>query len=277
MKRGLMQHQPFKMDFHTHSHYSPDANAHMKDMIDAAIKNGITDLAFTDHVDLDADLEHAPQNWDFDRDDFFSTLNTFKTQYMGQIHLYHGLEIGIQPHLSKENRLITRANPYDFIIASLHAVERHDLYHRTFFKHYDAVQAVRKYYTDLLTCIETFDDFSVIGHLDLYLRYKPELAQVKLDAYKDLIIQIYKRLIESGKGLEINAGGFRYDLGHFNPHDDLLKLYREMNGEILTYGSDAHSTDFIGKHYEDAINRLKNIGFNYLTTFRNLKPIFHKI
>lgn len=128
-----MQFEIFKMDFHTHSHYSPDSNAQMKDMIDEAINKGITDLAFTDHVDLDADVEHFPQNWDFDRDDFFRTLNDYKTQYASQIKLYHGLEIGIQPHLTQENNKITAENPYDFIIASIHAVERHDLYHKTFF------------------------------------------------------------------------------------------------------------------------------------------------
>ena len=119
-----MKYQPFKMDFHTHSHYSPDANAQMKDMIDAAINKGITDLAFTDHVDLDADVEHYPQNWDFDRDDFFRTLNDFKSQYAGQINLYHGLEIGIQPHLTLENYKIATDHTYDFIIASVHAVEQ---------------------------------------------------------------------------------------------------------------------------------------------------------
>ena len=272
-----MKYQPFKMDFHTHSHYSPDANAQMKDMIDAAINKGITDLAFTDHVDLDADVEHYPQNWDFDRDDFFRTLNDFKSQYAGQINLYHGLEIGIQPHLTLENYKIATDHTYDFIIASVHAVERHDLYHKTFFKKYDDVQTVRKYYMDLLTCINTFDEYSVIGHLDLYLRYKPELAKVPLDDYRDLIELIFKKLIAQGKGIELNAGGFRYGLGHFNPHLDLLKLYHEMHGEIITYGSDAHSTDFLGKHYDEAIDQLKTIGFKYLTTFKHLKPIFHKI
>lgn len=267
----------FQMDFHTHSHYSPDSNAQMPDMIEAAIKKGITDLAFTDHVDLDADVEHYPQNWDFDRDDFFRTLDAFKVKYADRIKLYHGLEIGIQPHLAKENREITTANPYDFIIASVHSVERHDLFHKTFFKKYDAVQAVRKYYMDLLASIDTFNHYSVIGHLDLYLRYKPELASVHLDDYRDLVTLIFKRLIEQGKGIEINAGGFKYGLGHFNPNDDLLKLYHELHGEIITYGSDAHSTDFLGKHYDEAIHRLKSIGFKYLTTFDQLKPKFHKI
>lgn len=272
-----MQIQPFKMDFHTHSHYSPDSSAQMHHMIEAAIKIGITDLAFTDHVDLDADVEHYPQNWDFDRDDFFRVLNAYKEQYASKINLYHGLEIGVQPHLSKENSDIITSNPYDFVIASVHAVERHDLYHRTFFEKYDAVQALRKYYIDLLASIDSFTHYSVIGHLDLYLRYKPELSSVHLDDYRDLIEVIFKRLIEQGKGLEINAGGFRYGLGHFNPHDDLLKLYHQMHGEIITYGSDAHSTDFLGKHYDDAITRLKNIGFKYLATFEKFNPIMHKL
>lgn len=280
MKEGKMErilNRPLMVDFHTHSNYSPDSNVTRVEMIEQAISIGITDLAFTDHVDLDADMDLAPQNWDFDRNDSELTLNALRNDYKGRINLYHGLEIGIQPHLAKENTEIVHSNRYDFVIASLHSVERRDLYHRKFFEMHSDKEAVRIYYKELYESLINYDAFSVIGHLDLYLRYKPELKNVRFEDYYDIVESIYKLAIESGKGIELNAGGHRYGIGHNNPHERLLKLYKDMNGEVISIGSDAHTTQYLGHQYSQNIEILKNIGFKYICTFENMKPIFHKL
>jgi len=269
--------RPLMIDFHTHSNYSPDSNVTMKEMIEQAIKIGVTDLAFTDHVDLDADLNLEPQNWDFDRNESEQVLLRLKNEYKDRINLYQGLEIGIQPHLSKENSIIVNANDYDFVIASLHSVERRDLYHRKFFENHSDSESVRIYYRELYESILMFKDYNVIGHLDLFLRYKPDLKNVDFRHYDEIIEAIYKVIIAEGKGLEINAGGHRYGIGHNNPQDRLLKLYKEMNGEILSIGSDAHSIQYLGDQYTSNIELLKSIGFKYVCTFEKMKPIYHKL
>lgn len=266
-----------KTDFHTHSNFSPDSKATMKDMVCEAIKRNITDLAFTDHVDLDADLETHGLDWDFDRAVYERSIRELKEVYSDRINIYQGIEIGIQPHLSRANTDIVNESAFDFVIASVHSVERRDLYHRTFFESHSDKDAVRIYYEEMYKSIKAFDAYSVLGHQDLYLRYKPELKNVKLYEVQEIIIEIYKHLIHSGKGIEINSGGHRYSLGHNNPNDELLRLYKEMNGEVITLGSDAHSPEFLGFKYEENIEKIKSIGFKYICTFEKMKPIFHKI
>lgn len=269
--------RPLMVDFHTHCNYSPDSNASMVEMIEHAIEIGITDLAFTDHVDYDPDIDFVSQNWDFDRNDSERTLNRYKNEYKGRINLYQGLEIGVQPHLYKKNSEIVKANAYDFVIASLHTVEKRDMYQRKFFENHSDKEAIRIYYRELYESIVKFNDFSVIGHLDLYLRYKPELKSVDLLEFGDIVETIFKLLIENGKGIELNAGGHRYGIGHSNPHDRLLKMYREMNGEVISLGSDAHSPNYLGHQYQQNIELLKKLGFKYICTFESMKPIFHKL
>ncbi len=273
--------RPLKVDFHTHCNYSPDSQVTMEEMIEKSIEIGITDLAFTDHVDLDADMgtieDGTIQSWDFDRDDFEKIIHKNQEIYKGKINIYQGLEVGVQPHLAKENAKIVKANAYDFVIASVHSVEKKDLYYKRFFENYSDSKAVQLYYESLYESIEDFKDYSVIGHLDLYLRYKNALKQVAFSEYYDIVSAVYKRIIEDGKGLELNAGGHRYGLGHNNPNEYLLKLYKEMNGEILTLGSDAHSTQYLGHHYGQNIDLLKSLGFKYICTFEQMKPVFHKI
>lgn len=266
-----------KVDFHTHSHFSPDANTTMKEMIDEAIKLGITHLAFTDHVDLDADLEATPQDWDFDRDASEKLLNEYRHMYRNRIRLYQGLEIGIQPHLAEKNTKIVHSNQYDFVIASLHAVERRDLYQRLLLKSNKPLEALMKYYETYYSSIQCFKDYSVLGHLDLYLRYHSELSEVPYIKYSDYIDTLLKAVIEGGKGIEVNAGGYRYGLGHSNPSATILKRYRELGGEIITYGSDAHTPSYLGHEYEANIAQLVSIGFRYICTFEQMEPKFHKI
>lgn len=267
----------FKMDFHTHTSFSPDSKASTEEMVIEAMKRGITDLAFTDHVDIDADIDAHDMDWDFDRKAYEDNINALSDRYGAEINLYKGLEIGIQPHLLKENTAIVNEIAFDFVIASVHSVERHDLYHQKFFQRHTNHEAVRVYFEEMYKSLVSFDAYSVVGHQDLYLRYKPELEEIKLTAYHDIVSEIYKHLIYSGKGLEVNSGGFRYGLFENNPSDALLKLYRDMGGEIITLGSDAHTPEHLGFKYEENLERLKALGFKYICTFEGMKPIYHKI
>src|SRR5699024_11562912 len=58
---------------------------------------------------------------------------------------------------------------------------------------------------------------------------------------------------------------------------DILKLYKEHGGEILTLGSDSHVAETVGYDFKASLELFESIGFKYITTFDNMKPTFHKI
>ena len=74
-----------------------------------------------------------------------------------------------------------------------------------------------------------------------------------------------------------NTGGFKYGLGHPNPHEDILKRYLELGGEIITVGSDAHDTGYLGYEFSKVCELLKNMGFQYYTIFKERKAEFLKL
>ena len=57
----------------------------------------------------------------------------------------------------------------------------------------------------------------------------------------------------------------------------LLTRYRELGGEILTLGSDAHRPQFIGAGFQEAAQMLQHLGYRYVCTYRQRKPQFHSI
>ncbi len=125
----------------------------------------------------------------------------------------------------------------------------------------------------MLDYIKAVEDFDALGHLDYIVRYGKE--QQKFYSYRqfaDEIDEILKYLIANGKALELNMAGMKYGLGFAHPHPDILKRYKELGGEMVTVGSDAHRPEHIAYAYEKAGEILKECGFGYYTEFIKRKP-----
>lgn len=133
-----------------------------------------------------------------------------------------------------------------------------------------------RYYEEMLRVVLEFDDFDVLAHVDLISRYDPA-GSYPFEKIKDILTDIFKIIIEKGKGIEINTSSWHYGLADTMPSGDILRLYHSLGGEIVTIGSDAHKPEYIGDHFEDARNILKEIGFTKIYTFEKHKPIPHDI
>jgi len=170
-----------------------------------------------------------------------------------------------------------KRNNLDFVIASQHTVDSIDLYNGSYFEPYTDLEAIRHYYEMYDACARMSDAYSVLGHLDLYMRYKKSLRTIEVSQVIDQIDSIFDYIIPNGKGIEVNAGGHKYKLGDNNPSIDILKRYREKGGEIITLGSDAHTTNYVGLMHDENVKLLDALGYKYICTFENMKPIFHSI
>ena len=76
---------------------------------------------------------------------------------------------------------------------------------------------------------DKIDDFDVLGHIDYVVRYgKEKAAHYSYRKFADQIDEILRKVIDMGKGIELNTGGFKYGLGFCNPHPDIIRRYREL-------------------------------------------------
>jgi histidinol-phosphatase (PHP family) len=66
-------------------------------------------------------------------------------------------------------------------------------------------------------------------------------------------------------------------MGELLPNETLLRRYKELGGELITVGSDAHIPSDVGKDVDTACELLKEIGFRYITVYKNREPIQIKI
>jgi len=89
----------------------------------------------------------------------------------------------------------------------------------------------------------------------------------------DAVRAILRRLIERGIGLEVNTSGLRSPAGEPCPGPTVLRWYRELGGELLTVGSDAHDPARVGQGVDLACGLAERAGFAQLTRYHRLGPV----
>lgn len=260
-------------DQHMHCNFSGDSDALPEDMIKAGIAHGLSGICFTDH--LDYDYPEEPNIFLLDFDNYFKVLSDLREKYTDKISVNIGIELGLQPQATGQNLAVAEKYPFDFIIGSSHVVNHMDPYYPEFFAGRDEDAAYMEYFESVLENIDSGVDFDVYGHIDYVVRYGPNKnAFYTYEKFKDIIDEILTQLISKGKGIEVNTGGFKYGLGHPNPTEGIIKRYRELGGEIITMGADAHMPEYVAYEFDKTAQIIKNCGFKYYTVFKNRKAEF---
>lgn len=268
-------------DMHVHSCFSSDSAEKPESVIQAAIEKGFTYVYFTDHHDLDFPVHPDNPDMDFqlDFDAYIETLSALKEIYRDKIAVRIGVEQGICPETAPKIAALSARFPFDFIIGSSHltSLTNGDPYYPEYYAGRTNVEAYREYFMSEAENVRLTDGFDVYGHLDYAVRYCPDSSFVyRFADYQDIMEVLLKRLIEKGKGIEINTAGIK-KIGYPHPHIEALKLYKKLGGEIITVGSDAHVKENIGFGFDYAEELLKTVGFNYYTVFNERKPEFIRL
>lgn len=252
-------------DFHTHTAFSEDSDTPMGDMISAAEKLGIQKLAVTDHCDPD----FPDPVWSFylDFEDYWHALCEKEEEHKNRIDILKGIEIGIQngDTLAK-CRDAVEMFPYDIVIGSFHAFNGHDLDRRDFTE-MEQDEIVPRFYENMYSCLLEYSDFDIVGHfnlIDRYIDFKPDYSAVR-----DIIAEILDILIKEDKTIEINTSSYRYGMGeHTHASKEILELYHDLGGRNVSYGSDAHSPEYLGCEYKKACGILQAAGFEKLSVYK---------
>lgn len=273
-------------DMHMHTWFSTDSEACPRDMADEAVRKGLKTICFTDHFDKD-DLEWGEEGI-FDVDAYFVEMQKLQEEYAGKLNIRIGIELGLRTYLKDYYEELTKKYPFDFVIGSVHNVpykkdaEGNILYtdpaaEKLFTDRTDK-EAYRLMMETTLENVRISDCFQTLGHLDYVVRYgKLREKEYSYTDYADIIDEILKLLIEKEKGLEVNSAGLKYGLPFAHPHPDVLKRYRELGGEIITIGADAHKPEHIAYDFAKAEEILKSCGFKYYTEFFEQKPVFKQL
>lgn len=268
-------------DYHLHSQFSSDSKEIIENIITTAKSKGMNSICLTDHYDMDFPVEvmESPEmDFNLDIESYYKHVSAISAKE-SDIDVKIGIELGVMESTTdKLTAYVDNHAELDFIISSIHVVDNMDPYYPIYFEGKTEKQGYDRYFELLLSCAKKFKSFNVLGHLDYILRYGPNKADnFKIADYCDLFKELFSIIVPDGKGIEINTGSLYKNLDFPHPHPDILKLYKEAGGEIITIGSDAHKAEYIGYGFNVARDLLLANGFKYYCTFDKQKPTFNPI
>ncbi len=265
------------IDYHLHTSFSSDSKESMEAMIRRALDIGLTEICFTEHRDIDYPVPEDDPSLTFDLDvkAYEEKVRAMQEKYAGLIKIRFGVECGLQPHIVEENKAFVASAPFDFVLGSQHICNHQDPYNAEYFEGRSDAECYREFFEEIYRNIKLFDDFDVAAHLDYVVRVgKQKDRDYIYEDHRELFREILSYLISHGKGIEINTAGIRYGLKEPNPCTAMVRDYKELGGEILTIGSDAHKAADMATHYQKVSSILEECGFRYITLFENRKPTF---
>ncbi|MBQ9434105.1 MAG: histidinol-phosphatase HisJ family protein [Synergistaceae bacterium] len=274
-----------KYDYHVHSEFSDDSTTPMELQAEQAVTLGLDELCFTDHVDYgvkydagDPMLKTGNYEANANYSEYFPALEAVREKFRGMLTIRAGLEFGVQTITIKqyEDLYAKYRGKLDFVLLSIHQIDNLELWTQQYQAGKSQAEYNRGYYEELLRVMQNFHDYSVLAHLDLVVRYDQKGMYLFANV-KDIVAEILETAIRDGKGIELNTSSWRYGLSDTTPSREILELYRDLGGEILTMGSDAHSPKYLAAHFDEGRDILRSLGFRYICTFEGMKPKFHAL
>ena len=246
-------------DLHVHTEWSWDApRGDMERSCERALEIGLPAIAFTEHADWA--LVHQGQH-PVDIQGYLDAVDRCRAKYPG-LRVLTGVELG-EPHwFPKEAEAILAAGPIDQVLGSVHSIHLEGgTLDASQFRRRDGIDfpaAVHEYFREVLALVESGQPFEVLAHLDYPKRYWPDgAAPYREKDYEAEIRAILKAGARTGRILEVNT-----TRGHtLCPDLTVVRWWRELGGQAVQYGSDAHQPDKVAEGFKVATQMVESAGF----------------
>jgi len=268
-------------DYHIHTKYSfdGDASATPRAICEAAIAKGLTSIAITDHFEANSQAEglYAP----YDAKAAYSDIMQAKEDFKDKIHVSYGIEIGQASQYPDIANDFLRKYPVEFVLASLHNLKgKPDFYFMDFksMPEDEIISLCAEYFTEMKDMICALDRVDSLAHITYPCRYISQAGKtVDMSAFYDKISDIFRIMVANNIALEVNTSTYTKGLGFCMPDREIVYLYKECGGELVTVGSDAHSPSLIGSSSEYAEHILRECGIKNILVYSNGKKEQRKI
>lgn len=250
-------------DYHIHTPLCRHAEGTPQDFKAHARRQGIGEIAFTDHMPnpdgYDPRFRMAMDDWPAYRDLVLAQQTDAPPRVLFGVETdyYDGSEPFLRSWLP--------AQPMDLILGSIHYLGSWCFDNPDERQVWDTVDVtgVWKTYFELLGRFAESRLVDVIGHLDLPKKfgYRPPDT-----AIREMAQPVLDRLARAGLVIEINSSGLRKPVREIYPSAMLLALARERDIPIC-FGSDAHRPEDVGDHFQESVKLAQEAGYTQAVRF----------
>ncbi|EJP6470848.1 histidinol phosphate phosphatase [Clostridium sp. L74] len=245
-------------DTHLHTKFSTDSKMTIDEAIKASKDNNLG-IIVTEHMDLGLKDENK---FCFHVPSYFGEYNKYRND-----KILLGIELGMEKDLVEEGKEVINSGEFDYVIGSIHLIDKVDLYLDKFYEGRSKEEAFHIYFKNMIYNLSKYDFVDSLGHIDYISRYANyEDTDISYDIFKEDIDEVLKVVVEKEKSMEINTRRLKDKKALKN----LVKIYKkfyELGGRTVTLGSDSHNAKDIGNR----LNLAKEIA-----DYCNLKVVYYK-
>lgn len=252
-------------DYHVHTTQSADCATPVGASCEAAIRAGITEIAFTDHV------EHEPADMSygmFDYTTYIRDLKSARERYGDRLVILAGAEVDFNTGIAPEVQGFLERHEFDFVIGSVHYGDAGEIIFPEYFESRSMDDVMKPYLEQIQAAAET-GWFDTIGHIDLPKRYRPRThGAYDPMAYERELTHALNAIIDRQISFEINTSGLRQPPKTSMPGPRIVDLYVRLGGTLVTMGSDSHVPETIGAGFQRTFDMLECCGIDGVSSFR---------
>ncbi|WJH34703.1 histidinol-phosphatase [Paenibacillus sp. CC-CFT747] len=258
------------LDLHTHHRRCGHAAGEIKHYIEAAIAGGLRFIGISDHSPYFASsLDQLHPDTAMAKSEFphyIREIRELKEEYKDKIEVLVGIESDFFAEHQELYRSIYSQTPLDYVIGSVHHSNGTPIFRQSRWEGLAEEEILREKEIFLETTQQAARSglFDILGHLDGLKRNQPLFNGLKTERTE----QTMKVLGECGVAIELNSSGAHQWCEEWYPSAELLELALHY-GVPVTFGSDAHQPEQVGRDYEEASSFLRQLGFRQWALFRN--------
>ncbi|HQE61480.1 MAG TPA: histidinol-phosphatase [Candidatus Latescibacteria bacterium] len=255
-------------DYHHHSEFSVDCTASMADICRVAVERGVSEIAFTEHMDF---IPEEKNTGYFRYDAYMESIRRCREQFRDELAIVAGIEVDYCPDFENETAKWVEEREFDFVIGSVHYLRGKGNISEPraldFFRGKTEREAYGEYWDVVLRCAR-FGIWETLGHIDVVKRYGTQVfGPFDETRHAEALGEILSTLVTKRIALEINTSGLRQPSAECYPSAALLRRYRELGGERITVGSDSHSVEHTGAGVLFGLRMARETGFAHVERF----------
>lgn len=258
-----------KVDYHMHTPLCGHAAGEPEAYVEQALKVGLSEIGFSDHAPL---VSYEDPRYTMSRSQlpkYHEMIERVQKKF-SDFTIKLGLEADFIPGYEKETQKILDGYPYDFVIGSVHFIDRWafddpDPSQKIKWRDKDVDTVYRDYYSLLRRSAES-GLFDIMGHVDLVKKFGHR-ASADLTPEVEATAKVFKK---AGVTVEINTSGLRKPVAEIYPSLEVLKIYARA-GVPITFSSDSHDPLDVGRDYDKARDLALAAGYAEYRVFKKRK------
>ena len=251
-------------DTHIHTPLCQHAVGAPADYVQAAARNGIPQICFTDHAP-------APDGYDPESrmalDQFpeyqamvaeAADTASIPVRFGIEADYYPGAPTFLDPWLERQS--------FDLVLGSVHFIGDWGFDNPKNLARWDQAdpEQIWSEYFRLIALLADTRLFDVVGHLDLPKKFGHRLPEPRV---RELAQPALDRIAAADMAIELNTGGLRKPAREIYPTPTLLELACERDIPIA-FGSDSHAPEEVGYAFEQAVALARSAGYTQAARFR---------